>query len=286
MTKNPIVRFVEFCGKHPFATGLLALISVISFAFGIFAYLDSSRDAADIQRSVDSVSSVVTARCASPPCWTPKDAIQNTLNSTKDYIDSKIGVSSARGSTGWRYKVEECWINVHYVDDVAVYVSHQLSSACPFSWEKRFWIERPMPLPDEVTVNNILREVFAGDYPPELHMATGCTNCGNHHEPYIEFRIPGPHVADWYDRYFTIDFSAPGTSDPYENTKAYASSLELATGMNPIGTMEEFCGVDVRKSVAETLGHLPVTSVGYGVGGWQGRTGYKIDICNEGYVAR
>ena len=71
-----------------------------------------------------------------------------------------------------------------------------------------------MPSPDDVTVKDILREVLADDYPPALHVATGCTNRGNYHEPYIEFRIPRPHAADWHDRYSTIDFFGPDHSDP------------------------------------------------------------------------
>ncbi|CAD5109548.1 hypothetical protein [Zestomonas carbonaria] len=36
--------FIELLGKHPFATGLLALLSIVGFAFSIYQYIDAKND--------------------------------------------------------------------------------------------------------------------------------------------------------------------------------------------------------------------------------------------------
>ncbi|MEZ6012781.1 MAG: hypothetical protein R3C08_13025 [Hyphomonas sp.] len=317
---NPVVRFIEFCGTHPFATGLFAIISVASFLFAIYANSSSGHDServqqsvAGVQTSVDEVrstvegvrssiedvrssmdttlppveaaSSVAVANCSAPPCWSAEEAVGRILDSTKDYIDSKIGVATSKSSSGWQYRVDDCPIRIHYSDETAIYFSHPISSSCPKSWQDMFWIKEALP-DANLAVGDLYRPIFSQPYPPELHIATGCTNCGNYHEPYVEFVIPGPHVSHWYDRYFTVDFSAFDGSDSFDNNQRFERSLQSRTGFDANRDIDSFCGVDVKQSVGETLLNLQVTDVGYGRRGWNGRTGFAIDICNGGYTAR
>lgn len=283
MRKNPLVRFVEFCGTHPFATGLFAIISIASFIFTLLASNQTTKDSARIEQSVESVKSIVGASCASPPCWNAEQAIGGTLSATKDYVDSKLGVPASKDGYGWHYSVGGCPITVHYSDETAVYVSHPMIAGCPFSWKRNFGIDAAMPAPGEVRVYDILDNVFEQEYPPDLTIATGCLSCGNYHDAYVEFRIPGPHVSDFYDRYFSIGFMPRDLNDERAYVSDFGRSLESRTGRDAHGALQPYCGVDVYQSVSETLRNLPVESIGYGRGG---RPGYRVDICNEGYSAR
>lgn len=274
---NRLVAFIEFCGKHPFATGLFAILGVIGLIFSIYATVQSNKDTENIQRTISDVQSIVQAACKSPPCWSAEQAIGQLLGSTKDYVDSKAGVPGSRTTSGWRYKVNGCPLTVHYVHDAVAYFSHPLSSSCPVSWKEMYGIDKRMPPQSEVTVGHLL------DDADPLHIATGCTSCGNWHEPYIEFRIPGPSANGFYDRYFTTTFNGVDGSD--DNDKKFEQRLAANTSLDPAGTMKDFCALDVQSSVAEALKGVRIDRIGYGRRGWHGRQSYPIDVCHEGYVA-
>ena len=283
--KNRLVAFIEFCGKHPFATGLFAILGVVGLVFSIYATVQSNKDTENIQKTVSDVQSIVQAACKFPPCWSAEQAIVQLLGSTMDYVDSKAGVPGSRTASGWHYKVNGCPITVHYVHDAVAYFSHPLSSSCPFSWKEMYGIDKRMPSQSEVTVGHLLDAVISDAYPPPLHIATGCTNCGNWHEPFIEFRVPGPHASDFYDRYFTTRFNGVDGSYPYDNDEKFEQRLAANTSLVPAGTMRDFCDLEVRNSVAEALRGVRIDRIGYGRGGWRGRQTYPIDVCHEGYVA-
>lgn len=282
--KNPLVAFIEFCGKHPFATGLFAILGVIGFLFSVYTEIQSNKHTESLQKTVSNVESMVQAACRAPPCWSAEQAIERILDSTKDLVDSKIGAPGSRTASGWKYSVDGCPLTVHYVQDVVSYYSHPLSANCPFSWKAQFDIDKRMP-PGEVAIGHLLDAIFTDTYPPELHIATGCTNCGNWHEPYIEFRMPGPHASNFYDRYFTTTFNGVDGSDSVDNNDRFEQRLEANTSLDTDGTLEGFCSLNIASSVAEALKGVRVDRVGYGRGGWRGRPNYPIDICHQGYVA-
>lgn len=126
--QNRAVAFIEFCGKHPFATGLFALLGVIGFLFSVWATLQSNKDTENIRRAVSDVQSAVQSACRYPPCWTAEQAIGQMLGSTKDQVDGKTGPPASRTASGWQYKVSGCPITVHYVNDAVAYFSHPLLS--------------------------------------------------------------------------------------------------------------------------------------------------------------
>lgn len=280
--KNSVVSVIEFCGKHPFATGLFAILGVAGLLFSIYSEIQSSEDSGRLQKSVSRVESMMQSVCKSPPCWTAEQAIRSILGSTKDLVDSKVGVSTARGASGWKYSIQDCPVTVHYAQDVAAYFSYPLSASCPFSWVEMFDIEKPMPPPGAVSLGHMIDAITGS---PELHMATGCINCGNWHEPYLEFRMPGPSASGFYDLYFTTDFEGTDGSDSVDNSDKFEQTLRANSSQDTSGTLQEFCAVDVKKSVAESLRVARVQSVGYGRRGWHGRPNYPLDICSEGYVA-
>jgi hypothetical protein len=278
--QNRVIAFVEFCGKHPFATGLFALLGVVGFLFSVWATLQSNKDTESIQRTVGDVQAAVQAACRYPPCWTPDQAVTQLLGSTKDQVDGKVGPPGSRTASGWHYKVQACSITVHFVNDVVAYFSHPLSTHCPTAWQDAFSISKAMPPPERMTIGHMLDGMFSDAHPPQLHIATGCTTCGNWHEPYIEFRVPGAHASDFFDRYFSTRFDGvDGADDQFENRLTTDTSLDAS------GTMTEFCEVDVRNIAAATLRDVRITDVGYGKGGWHGRENYPIDVCHQGYVA-
>jgi hypothetical protein len=222
--KNSVVSFIEFCGKHPFATGLFAILGVVGLLFSIYSEIQSSEDSGRLQKSVSNVESMMQSACKSPPCWNAEQAIQGILGPTKDLIDSKVGVPTARRASGWRYTIQACPVNVHYAQDVATYFSHPLSAGCPFSWSEMFAITRPMPQIGAVSVGHMIDAIT---FSPELHLATGCIDCGNWHEPYLEFRMPGPSASNFYDLYFTTDFEGTDGSDSWTTTTGSSSNCAL-----------------------------------------------------------
>lgn len=234
----------------------------------------------NIQQAVGDVQATMKAACRYPPCWTAEQAQRELLGSTKDHVDGKVGTPSLRTASGWHYKVGGCPVVVHFVNDVAAYFSHPISPECPSSWMDVFAITGPMLPSGQLTIGQMLDALFSDAYPPELHIATGCTNCGNWHEPYIEFRVPGPRASGFFDRYFFTWFEGgDGAASEFERR------LTADYSLNASGTMTDFCGVDVRKSVENSLRNITVSHVGYGTRGWYGRQNYPIDICHEGYVA-
>ena len=280
--KDSTVSFIEFCGKHPFATGLFAILGVVGLVLSIYWEIQSSEDSGRLQKSVSNVESMMQSACKSPPCWTAEQAIRGILGSTKDLIDSKVGVPTARRASGWRYSIQNCPVTIHYSQDVAAYFSHPLSASCHFSWAEMFDISKPMPSLATISVGHMIEAIT---FSPELHMATGCINCGNWHEPYLEFRMPGPSASSFYDLYFTTDFEGTDGSDSVDNNTKFERQLQAASHLDTTGTLKDFCAIDVKTSAATSLQVARVQSVGYGRRGWHGRPNYPLDICAEGYVA-
>lgn len=252
--------------------------------------LSTQLEAAKIQleavnRDVSDVQSIVSAECDAPPCWTAEEAIDQLLGSTKDHVDRKTSGAGGRTVAGWEYKIGSCDILVHFAQDVVTYFSFPIDGSCPGNWRRHFGFDINRP-PGRVTVDDLLRALFAVEHSPDLEIATGCTNCGNWHDPYIEFRIPGPHAFDFFDRYVSVEFYDGSDPHPYETVKRFEDSLRKYHGYEPIGRMNDYCGVSVLQSVAETLGAVEIAKVGFGRRGMYGRANYPLDICNVGYTAR
>lgn len=53
--KMGLVQFIEFCGKHPFATGLFAVVGALGFAFSIYAFGIDRFESKSTQTAIESV---------------------------------------------------------------------------------------------------------------------------------------------------------------------------------------------------------------------------------------
>ncbi len=52
---SPFINILEILGKHPIATGIFALVGLLSFIFSIYSATQSSKDTEDLKRSVSDV---------------------------------------------------------------------------------------------------------------------------------------------------------------------------------------------------------------------------------------
>jgi hypothetical protein len=50
-----LVKFIEFCGKHPFATGLFAVLGALGFAFSVYAFGIDRSESKSTQTAIESV---------------------------------------------------------------------------------------------------------------------------------------------------------------------------------------------------------------------------------------
>ncbi len=78
-------KAIEFCGKHPFATGLLAILGIIGFMISIKGYSVDRDEAASTTKQVESVSNQIKT------------------------LDEKIGSSHNNGQFLYEEKVELYW---------------------------------------------------------------------------------------------------------------------------------------------------------------------------------
>jgi len=78
-------KVIEFCGKHPFATGLLAILGIIGFIISVKGYRVDRQEAESTTQQVESVSNQIKT------------------------LDEKIGESYNNGQFLYEEKVELYW---------------------------------------------------------------------------------------------------------------------------------------------------------------------------------
>ena len=303
MKKNPIVSFVEWCGQHPFATGLFALTSLVGLVLAIFWQDQNSRDTASIQESlslaelrdaetatatesiqsgVDEVRSAVLADCSGPPCWSAAEALDGRLHrATRTMVDRKMPTPIRKDGYGWHYTLQECNFTVHFSDDVVTYYEISLLGAkCPEAWSL-FNTQGGMPPQSAVTVQDLLGAEFSESYGPTIEVAAGCIDCGNAHEPFLEFVLPGTHAGNFYYRYFTTSFyGLQGVTGDEDYRSDFIASLQRRYPELDYLSIEQYCGKDLTEAVFESLALARVESIGFGFGT---RTyDYKPDTCYSG----
>ncbi len=299
MKKPAIVSFIEWCGKHPFATGLMALVGLTGFVLSIFWQTQNSGDTArlqaavenvqgyeadaeknaqSLQQSVDEVQRAVLADCQQAPCWTAADALDGRLyQATREMVDRKMPAPVSRDGYGSHYELEQCRLTVHFSEEVVSYYSIALGNgACPFSWSTLFNPDLRLSAASIVTVGDVLGQEYALPYHPPIQVAAGCIDCGNAHEPFVEFGLPGSHAANFYTRYITVDFS--GKQEDGEYRARFIDALRRQYPQADYLYIEQYCELDLQDSVMSALRDANVTSVGFGAG-W--RSDYKADPCNQ-----
>ncbi len=207
------------------------------------------------------------------------------MQTTQTFLNQKIPVAKTKDNFGWEYELDGCKVRVHFLEDVVRYYSIELSQpACQFSWPALFNIQSPQRPQTRLTVGDILDGLYAQTYAPRLGMATGCIDCGNAHEPYVEFVTLNSHADGPYERYFTTDFYGWSNGGQYDldfdsdHRRAFIEGIQRTLPGKDYWTIEQFCMQDISPDVMATLRSARVTAIGFS---WAGRPEFRPDICNR-----
>lgn len=282
-------RGVEFIGRHPLATGLLAILGVAGFLLSLVQFQldrqgasqssaqlsDTMRRVDDVGSDVDAVAEAVQAPCAGPPCWSLADLVQwETIGRPKDLLDSKLPPPIRRTNGQSIYDFDGCRVAIEYTDEAVSYFSAALyrrvqsqARPCPFDIGALLGGDGAAPRDNAaVRVSDILRYIRSAN----LYISSACLTCGNYSEPYLEFFQPGPHSADFVDLYVRTDFNP--TNDDYDRgmeiTSAFNDRLRAHLGdPDEYGIeVQNLCGRDISSDVRELLPEARVTEIGLGRG--------------------
>lgn len=186
---------IEFIGKHPLVTGILAIVSIVGFLFSIYVYQEDKESSTkssqqiergisaitDVGKEVRTVSEAALAPCAKAPCWSLTELVRSeTLGKSKDLVDSKVPPATRKVNGQFLYEIEGCSVRVEFTDDAVTYLSADLfkyvvvkdkkdkygndlreRSACQFSVENLFGFTGNPKLPDNLnfTVADAMRVV-------------------------------------------------------------------------------------------------------------------------------
>ena len=132
---------IEFIGKHPLVTGILATLSILGFMFSIYVYQEdkegSTKSSQQMEKNISAISDVgkevrvvaeaTLAACAKSPCWSLSEFVRSeTLGKAKDLIDSKIAPATKKENGQFLYEIDGCLVRVEFTDEAVTYLSANL----------------------------------------------------------------------------------------------------------------------------------------------------------------
>lgn len=132
---------VELLGRHPLATGILAVLSVVGFVFSVYTYRAGTADALDtsrkldrsldamtsIERNVQGITAATTALCAMPPCWGLQEFLnRETIGKPKDLLDAKLAPASRKEDGQFIHSIDGCIVSIEYIEGAVAFFSAAL----------------------------------------------------------------------------------------------------------------------------------------------------------------
>lgn len=301
-TLGAIVReMIEFLGRHPFATGLLAILGILGFLISLVGFgLDrsesgqASRQIAEVEEQVERVVETLVSECASPPCWTHGDLIQaRRIGTPKDLIDRKLPAPIRILNGEYVYDLNGCTVTIGYRDEAISFVMARLFRmqqgpdgrlhrvSCPVQAPRILHSSSFVPAasepyspdtfpdfpsdPKEVRVRDLLKLHRA-----RVRISVACIECGNAADPFLELYFPGAPAIAHTDVYFRITYNS-GADEAYQPwrdmTDLYRAALPDGADLDT----RSFCGLNVHRTLAP-VSDFYVEQVGFGVGprDWSG----------------
>lgn len=275
-----IVRFIKFCGEHPFATGLFAILSVIGLFYSIVS--DQQSTARELQlreqlkaqdrlleeqsqalrKQSDTIEIMASAECSNLPCWT----IENIgggrlLKRTKTTLDQKLPPPGMKDEYGWHYNLEGCRFSVVFVDDEVIFYEMENSTNCR---SERGWVPHQVngqvAALGDVRVDDF-RIVFESGGYSRVTYSGGCIEaCPGRTEAHAEFKLSGTGVFLYDSLVFTGGFW-----DKSKRLKQMFIENQTAGPKDRLWNAD-ICHSDVTEEIFNALGEETVWSVGY----WSG----------------
>ncbi|NQY98015.1 MAG: hypothetical protein HRT82_12745 [Henriciella sp.] len=137
---GPLRRIIEECGKHPFVTGLLAIVGVMAFALSVVSFgfdRSESNASSQAQKNIADQVEAVEKKVSAIPGATPESAefvpIDASLDPTKHYVDNIVfsrenggrfhgGVEEKEefGIQQWLFKNDERAFSHHFAFEFSV----------------------------------------------------------------------------------------------------------------------------------------------------------------------
>ena len=291
-------RAIELIGRHPFVTGLLALIGILGFGISVVGFQLDRKEAAettaqieDVDAGVEEVVGRLSAPCSAPPCWVLSDLMSaGAIGKPKDLLDRKLPPASEKRNGQYSYDLNGCRAYVEFREDAVSFVSATL-----FKYEKTGEgqyrkVACPFEIPRIMYAGSDAAEEFAG-FPrsntqvtlkdvlgllhDDIKLSVACIECGNYAEPFVEAYAFGPHSSGFIDFYFTVaSYDAPDTEEGYEAWDAFRRDLD-AIGPDPddydLVETADYCGMNIHRYLTPLYGyHVSQVGVGRGERVWSG----------------
>ncbi len=292
MVIRNLVRGIEWCGKHPFATGLCAILGVLGLIFSIYSENQSSSESKELRDTVNRVEAAVVSECSQPPCWSAKDIFRKNLyGATSDLIKSKLPPAFMRNQSVDFYILGSCRIGFLFNDgSVNYYTFSSDKKKCPFEWRNVFFIPSEFDENTTVKVGDIINPQNFPEGIPRVELAMGCVRCGSLGSPTLEFVIPGhfevgsPYMAD---RYFQFGYSDPNLGvdlgNYKENYDKFKTLLVEAYPEKDPKNLAEYCGLDLSRIMLKAFSDSPVQRIGISR---FGRKGFDAELCRDNAEVR
>jgi hypothetical protein len=286
-------RAIELMGKHPFVTGLLALLGILGFIISVAGFQLDRKEATettaqiqDVDAGVEVVVGRLTAPCSSPPCWGLSDLMSaSTIGKPKDLLDRKLPPAGNKENGQYAYELDGCRAYIEYRDDAVSFVSASL-----FKYEKTGNGEYrkavcPFEIPGIMHANaddaaeefpgfprsnaDVTLEDVLGLLHDDLKLSVACVECGNYAEPFVQAYAFGPHSSGFIDFYFTVaSYDSPDMEGADDSWSAFRRELD-AIGPHPdeydMVETADYCGMNIRPHLTPLYGYY-VSEVGVGRG--------------------
>lgn len=283
-------RSIEFLGKHPFATGLLALLAIVGFLLSLYSYWQDRIGAQEtteqltlIHGDVTDVLQNVSANCTSPPCWTLGDLMQaGAIGRSKDFIDSKLPPAEYVENNQSIHNIESCDVRIEYQNNGLSYISAALYRtdaseagrprrvACPFELSN---ILLHTPGPDHPygphdNASTKLQDVLDSSH-DDVRLSIACIECGNFSDPFIEAFVPGTRAGGMVDIYVEVSYFGHDNADRGHDLWKQMQVDFDAVGPDPdeyaFVETSDYCGMNVKPQMAALM-EFNVERVGIGRG--------------------
>lgn len=293
---SAIIReMIEFLGRHPFATGLLAILGILGFVLSVIGFgldrsesLQTAQKVEEVRSQVGMVVETLESRCSSPPCWSHDDLMSfERIGTPKDLIDRKLPPADKIINGEYVYDLDGCAVRIGYRDGALSFAMARLYRYQQNSDGTYSRISCPVDVPSIIPPRNRfsdfpsdpknirLKDVLVSPR-QEVRLSVACIDCGNAADPFLEFYTPGKPVIAYVDFYFTVNyFGDPDEIDGYEAWKAMANLYRIGelTGTDDPLQAIWYCNLNVHRTLGPIEDYyLEYAGFGQGPRTWTGPT--------------